>query len=210
MVFGEFLNFVLVPCEVGVHVPREVFGADDSAVEVELDTAVDHVTHVVVVAGEAERCGEVNGREHVGGATVEAFYRTAEACVEEVEFEADVEVGVLFPGDVGVTHRGGDGGGVAVGVYDGVGVGVAVGTDLVVTLLAVRCFELEHVHPLGERDPVFFGKNPCAAGRPEVTPAVVGVEAARTVATERYGTEVFVTVVVLSAENPAFGVVGRR
>ena len=64
----EFHQLVLVVRNIGVHVPRKVFGADDVTVYADFDTAVYHCTDIfptVTVAGHRVRLG--NKHQHVAG-----------------------------------------------------------------------------------------------------------------------------------------------
>ncbi len=139
---------------------------------------------------------------------MEELDATGEATLEELELQTYVDVGVGFPGDVvrtlsfeGRTDIAGRG-------LDGVQVDIAVGTDVVVTLRTYRSLQLQLVNP-GYVEPLLLREAPGAAQRPEGTPAVVGVEAAAGIATDRAAGEVALVPVVHAAEEVTLVVVLR-
>ena len=128
----------MVRREVGISAPCEEVVADDVAANLDLNAAVHHVAYVVVVAGVAERYGQRQAEEHVVGLVVVELDTTLEAALPEAEVNADVELGVLLPRDIGVTlRRRRHERHLVVGVRHGVSVGEEVVADEVVTVLTV-------------------------------------------------------------------------
>ena len=177
-------HLVLVVRHVQGQIPAEVFRLNGGSVKRDLETAVAHVTHVVVVARVARRRSHGEEEEHVGGLAVEVLDRTAQAAAEQLEVRTDVDVRVGLPRDLLVALRGENDRHLAAGVLDVVVVHVEEVADVVVTLRTDRGLELQHVHPI-DIEPRLVVDEPCGAGRPEVAPAVVGVEARRGIATVR-------------------------
>ena len=57
------------------------------------------------------------------------------------------------------------------------GIRVEIVSDVVVTLATDRSLQLEHIDPRSPWEPCFLVDDPTSSERPEVTPAVVRMEA---------------------------------
>ena len=206
--WSQLHDAVLIESGVEINIPGEIGGVDNRAVELNFHALVHHVADVVVGAVVARAVRSNHKAKHVGGLLVEVFHTTAQAAAEQLKLDACIHVVVGFPSDVFVTLVGEHQTKLVVAVDNIVGVDIAVVADFVVTLLAKRCLELEQVEPTaGVVHKRFLRNNPGTANRVEVTPAVVGVETARSIATIRDVGEIALCIVILAAEEETFGVI---
>ena len=100
--------------------------------EFHFHTGVHHVTDIVIVAHEAERSGKSEIHEHIGSAAVVTVDFTAEAVIEEAEFDTGVEVTVLLPGYILVAEVRGSYSWMTARVDKRVCVGIKEFADIVV------------------------------------------------------------------------------
>ena len=185
MLVGQVGYFVLVVSQVKVDVPLQVAMLDDSTVQFQFHTQVAHVADVGIIIGIAIRRRQGEGEQHVAGLAGEEIYATVQTGAKQFKFHTGVEVGVRLPRNVLVTHYVGHGSRIAVGVYDAERVDIAVVTDSVITLRTIGSLDFQQVNPLYIEEG-FLGNNPGGTGRPEVTPAIVRMETAGSVAAVRY------------------------
>ena len=172
---------------VGRDVPAQVLRANDVAAEYQLDTTVANITQIAVVAARTHSLGDRHPEEQVGGLLVIEIEATRQSVLPQTELNTNVEVGCGLPGDVLITyaiergrHR------CVTGLGYLVQFSVCPVGNVVVTLLADRCLQLQLVQPrLGIFHEVLLVDKPCTAYRPERTPAVVLGEARCSVATIR-------------------------
>ena len=184
LLVGDRGDLVLVVCKVHANTPRELARADEFSIEFHFHTAVAHVADVGIIAGEAIRAWQAVAREHVVSAAVEHFHLTAQATLEEREFNTHVEVSALFPRHVLITQLAWHECQATVAVLEGISRGIEVIADTIITLFTIRRLELEFVHPL-RLEEGFLREDPRTREAPEVAPAVIGMEARRGIATER-------------------------
>ena len=195
--------------QVDVDVPLHVFAADRGEVQVDLDTFVGHVADVGIVGRVTQRRCRGECHQHVGRLAVEVLDATRYAVLEHAEFDTGVEVGIGLPGDVGITFLQECHGHLSIRRSEPVGIHITVVTDLVVTLRTDRCLDLQHVEPaVRPGHEILLGYDPCGTYRPEVAPAVRGMEARRGIAAVRSREEIFTVVIVLRAAEIAFIIIG--
>jgi len=190
-------------------VPPEILRLDRGSVQVDFETAVPHVADIGVVARIAHRRSHREPEQHVRSLAVKILDGTAQAAAEEFEVHTGVDIGVGFPGNQFVTFLREYDGHVLARRFDRIVVHIEVVRDIVVTLRTDRSLEFEHIHPIGS-EPRFAVDQPRGARRPEITPAVVGVETRRCVAAVRSVQDDAVVVFVLDTAEITFVVVFRR
>ena len=184
LLVGDRGDLVLIVGEVDTNAPSELAVAHEVSIEFHFHTAVAHVTDVGIIAGEAIRAWQAVAREHVVSAAVEHFHLTAQATLEEREFNTHVEVTVFLPRNVLITQLAWHKCQATVAVLESISRGVEVIADTIITLFTIRRLELEFVHPL-RLEEGFLREDPRTREAPEVAPAVIGMEARRSIATER-------------------------
>ena len=195
--------------QVDVDVPLHVFAADRGEVQVDLDTFVGHVADVGIVGRVTQRRCRGECHQHVGRLAVEVLDATRYAVLEYAEFDTGVEVGIGLPGDVGITFLQECHGHLSIRRGEPVGIHITVVTDFVITLRTDRCLDLQHVEPaVRPGHEILLGYDPCGTYRPEVAPAVRGMEARRGIAAVRSREEIFTVVIVLRAAEIAFIIIG--
>ena len=162
---------------VEVEAPEQVFRPDDIGVELDLDTPVGHIAYIRII-GVVAGLGRYRKREeHVGSLPVEEVDVSVETVIPEAEFYTHVEIGVGLPCDLRVSFPLEHGGYAAASVIgNGVVVNIKIIRYVVVTLRAVGCFQFQHVHPRSV-EPAFIADYPRCSHGPEVTPAMVRMEA---------------------------------
>ena len=206
LLVGDAGDLVLIVSSVDAYTPREFFGAHEFGIELHFHTAVAHAAQVGIIAGEAIRTWEAIGREHVVCAAVEHFHLTAQATFEERKFNTHVEVSALFPRNVLITQATRHKCQTTVAVLEGISSGVAIISDTVVTLFTIGCLQFEFVYPRHVEE-TFLRDEPSTREAPEVAPAMIGMEARRSVATERSRSKVAFEETIVGTCKPAFGVV---
>ena len=135
VVIVEHRNLVLVVGGVEVNHPREILGADRRKVKIELHTAVDHITHIVVRTGITAREWNIYEAEHIGGLATEILDATRNTALEQFKFDTCIEVAVGLPGNIRITHGVLHETYLAIEVAEIIGIGVTVVADGIVTLL---------------------------------------------------------------------------
>ena len=209
LLVGDIGNFVLIVSSVDAYTPREFARAHEFRIELHFHTAVAHAAQVGIIAGEAIRTREAVGREHVVCAAVEHFHLTAQATFEEREFNTHVEVTALFPRNVLITQTARRKCQTTIAIFESIDVSVAIATDAVITLFAIRCLQFEFVYPRYIEE-TFLRDEPSTREAPEVAPAMVGMEARRSIATERSRSEIAIEEVIVGTCKPPFSVVHAR
>ena len=139
-------------------------------------------------------------------AAVEHFHLTAQAPLEEREFNTHVEVTILFPRNLLITQEAWYECQATVAILEGISGGVEVIFDTIVTLFTIRGLEFEFVHPLHVEE-ALLRDDPRTREAPEVAPAVIRMEARRSIATERSRSEIAIEEAIVGTCKPAFGVV---
>ena len=133
-----------------VQVPLEVLSADGSQTEVELETSVAHVTHIVEVTAETGReCHRV-AQQHVGGLLVEVLEVETDAAIQERSLETCIQVRVLLPAHFLVLQRGDDGTNVVtVSIVKVIEALPCIeSTEVIVTLLTIAHLNAQVVDPV--------------------------------------------------------------
>ena len=183
LLVGDIGNFVLIVSSVDAYTPREFARAHEFRIELHFHTTVAHAAQVGIIAGETIRTREAVGREHVVCAAVEDFHLTAQATFEEREFNTHVEVSTLFPRNVLITQATRHKCQTTIAVLEAISSGVVIVTDAVITLFTIRRLQFEFVHPRYIEE-TFLRDEPSTREAPEVAPAMVGMEARRSIAAE--------------------------
>ena len=196
---------------VQVHAPNEILLADDVTTELNLNTTVSHITNVGPDRRVTGLGRYAQAEEHVRSLAVEDVDTTIEAITPETKLNTYVQVRVGLPRNILVTlankHVGYT---VVTVVLDRIYIGIEVVVrQTVVTLRTERSLELQHVNPVSV-EPSLLVDNPSGTNRPEVTPAVVGVEHRRSIATERSREVVTILVIVHTTEHVTLVVVLRN
>ena len=185
-----------------------MLAVDGHKIEFDLNAAVAHVVDVGIIGRIAQRGRRGERQQHVGRAAKEILDAAGDRTPVKAEFQTGIEVGVGLPGDILEAFVSEDRRNLAVRVLDRIGVRITEIADVVVTLRTDRSLELEVVEPfVRPGHEVLARDDPRAAHRPEVTPAMFGVETRRSVAAERRREEILVGVIVHHAREVAFVVV---
>ena len=135
VVVVEHRNLVLVVGGVEINHPREILGANWSKVKIELHTAVDHITHIVVRTGITAREWNIYEAEHISGLATEILDATRNAALEKFKLDTCIEVAVGLPGNIRITHGVLHETYLTIEIAEIIGICVTVVADGIVTLL---------------------------------------------------------------------------
>ena len=103
--------------------------------KIELHTAVDHITHIVVRTGITAREWNIYEAEHIGGLATEILDATRNAALEKFKLDTCIEVAVGLPGNIRITHGVLHETYLTIEIAEIIGICVTVVADGIVTLL---------------------------------------------------------------------------
>ena len=193
-------NTVLQGWNVHIHIPRKVTCIEDIHIEVHFHTTIDHVTNVVHIGSITQWWSHGKWEQHIRSLTSVVLNATGYT-VPQLELCTDIEVSVGFPSDVFSALRFKWSTKAVVRVDNVKSIRIEEVTDIVITLWTNRSLQLQFLHPWSIK-PAFFVDKPRTAYRPECTPAMVRMETAGSITTQRSRAEdAFVIIVLQTAEE---------